>query len=189
MTHTSACLDRLACIVPHPRLPLRQIAFAARHHLSVPLSIFQATGGPWGSTSRDTVGCSNPGNALCVALGRLPKSPRCPAPLAARRARIKKWIRPTAHFALYLPHISALFVFKLRGTAAPPQFQTLDACEIEPYPTLGRGTPETPFFTLSLVRSATPLSFVRYRVVVSPFGQYPKAVLPEGECEEGTPNT
>jgi hypothetical protein len=107
----------------------------------------------------------------------------------ALRARPSCLSSSVFRFALYLPHISALFVFKLRGTAAPPQFQTLDACEIEPYPTLGRGTPETPFFTLSLVRSATPLSFVRYRVVVSPFGQYPKAVLPEGECEEGTPNT
>ncbi len=32
-------------------------------------------------------------------------------------------------------------------------------------------------------------SFACYRVEVSPFGQYPEEVLPEGECENGTPNT
>ena len=55
------------------------------------------------------------------------------------------------------------------------------------------GTRRTQFSTHSDFPVLRIYSYVRsfacYHVEVSPFGQYPEEVLPEGECENGTPNT
>ena len=72
VTHTSVGLDQLACIVPHPRLPLCRMALVARHLLPVPLGIFRATGG---RAPEPTLAC------WCRPAARASGMPRCSSQL------------------------------------------------------------------------------------------------------------
>jgi hypothetical protein len=112
-----------------------------------------------------------PGRGTAEALlGGFPQSPRGHAPLAARRAKTKKWFRPTAHFALYLDaysgitlaggeaplgYASVLRVFKLRGAVALPQSHAWVRTSLGEVRARG-GRPETPFYTPSFLLRYVP---------------------------------
>ena len=125
----------------------------------------------------------NPGNALCVAVRsnggqRVAKEAR--PGVAPLRRNVD--LRYRACFGHRIAHFCFLVVACVcfGALSPPPQFDALNKHGIAILSCARAGGPRRHQCT----RNFPLYMFINcYRVEVSPFGQYPKAVLPEGECE------